>query len=180
MTITVWGLALVAHSQAASQLPIEESKLCAAAHVVVVGTVTEFGETYTDSVHGGGVFTRRRLIVEEVIHGSPPPVIPIELPGAILASSPAVAGTPSWDVGTRHLLVLRYLPESEEHPAIWFRILDRGIPAGVVLPPNEVLRSIWAEHCAEHRPDLDPVVGNPSGPFVQFLGSVDLKACNHY
>jgi hypothetical protein len=171
---------LPASALAFSQRPPDEAKICAAAQIVLVGTVNSFADVYTDTVHGGGKFTKRRLDIELLIHGTPPPDLTVDIPGDWTAGGTSIVGFPDWSTGTRHLLILRYLPAGPNDPAHWARIHDRVLDASVELPDVHVAQEIWAEHCAEHRTDLTAPPGQPSAPYIQYLSAPYLTACTHY
>lgn len=128
----------------------------------------------------GSYFTRRKLNVEYVVLGPNVAQLPFELPGNLIDGDVTFVGQADWSPGTRHLLVLSFLPKTELYPATWYRMVDKVIPAGQAVPPLSDMKAIFAEHCAEFRPDLQPVSGQPSLSYLNAAGVQKVSECKHY
>ncbi len=144
----------------ASRLALSEADACRGASLVVIGVVQPDGSVYVDNDFNGAIISRQTVQVERTLFvaDSAPaeerrsPLI-VEVPGNWVTGTPTIVGFPDWTPGTRHLLLLLWLEETDRTAEGWFRILDRVLPSDGEPPPIDDLQYFWSLHCSEYRAD---------------------------
>lgn len=178
--VSVFLSAASASPGVSQPMVLTEQKLCRGTQMVVVGTVGSYSQLGTKPHLGGAVFTVRRLTVDSVVFGAPPPEIEFRIPGDFQNDVVRTAGVPDWSTGTRHLMFVRHVPASDRWPETWMRLLDVVVPEGVALPSLQVMKEVFAEHCSEHRSDVASVSTNHTQQIMAELGITEIQTCEHY
>ena len=133
--------------------PTLEQNLCASADWVFVGTVT--GVSYTagtevpkpaPNVIVTEVFTTAAVEPETILHGQPPNVVEISVPGGVIDDvTMSIGGTPEFKAGDRYLFFVSHTPSVFGRGSAVRRV-DRVAPE-FKLPDDVDWEAVWGEHC---------------------------------
>lgn len=184
------GLWLFATQHAeAAKVRRSEREICEMTDVAFVGSVVglvDFTTFQTGRAPGasssaqGASNTERVVLTPEIIaFGSAGAEVGIRVGIGWHGGRKVYASDDVPEVGDRYAVVGRWISEVggrsqvDVVPLLWRKLDPQG-----VLPPAQLARSIWSEHCA---PGYDPKTqGAPTAPFVSLLDWELLSICEHY
>ena len=162
---------------------VSEQTVCRTAEWVVIAQAIDVGESFVNQNPKISARFLRDVTFKTLAraHGDPPPTFTLRVSAS---GAGAVRGFDSFDPffveNDRYAMTVSFYPDSlgkRDVERLWLGLHETLTPTGP-LPPDDLLRAIWSEHC-ESPPSAAGSL-RPTEAFVEQLPPWVLYLCEHY